>query len=70
MSHLELAVKALGVNDDWGYFPDLTITENEEIKAARDAGYCDRDFGESLEEQAQNSLAGARAYLKEKDGAE
>lgn len=51
--------------DDWGVFPELTIEENAEIHKARKAGYCDRDFGLTIEEQAQNTLAGAREYLKQ-----
>ena len=53
-------------NDDWGYFPELTVGQNEEIKAARDAGYM-QIFPKALfsDDPALKTLAGARAYLKE-----
>ena len=54
-------------NDDWGVFPELTVGQNEEIKAARDAGFA-VTFN-SYTDPDSRTLAGARAFMKEKEHA-
>lgn len=54
----------MNTNNEWGEFPELTDSENEEIWAARNAGFAKfYPAFPDAEAQARKTLNGARDFM-------